>query len=790
MSGWKRSRRMVGTMSATQCANSWPLDAADSIRTSTSASRSADEDADPAIGRTRTRAFCSSSSGFLFLVSLAILSVAAFPSAVASGPRVSEMTIEETWSETERMSLRGHHTTAKTTTRTRVPVRVDTRPSSSRGDGGRTITSNRVLTAEAYMYTDTKVGTRRTQDRCTIEIKDKISIDGITETVKVDTTLKNLCLADIKLTMLTMSSCVLCDGQEFADAQCSPAVSVLEEFIAFNNGSDVIEENIEKEISFALELQSFGGGPGVACSSSYFTKFSYEAEPLVIRSEVEQLEKETKKNNDELKFDVFERADDVIYKEESGTGGITGNSNPATKRKRSRRRVCSESSVRNKCLRCQARIRRKFEDGECGNDIAAVREGRDCNKFFDRYRVAVFRRKCRRWRDLYANCFLPQAVSPSPNAPETCETACNIEIKGESTYKNKRLTTGVAIYSDCGGAVSIEELTYAFCSECSQADGTVEKKCDEPPIDILGELEKVNGGTTVLPPDAQRYFEVVSDEFEGNCQAYAKIRYDAFAAFQVFYESFSASVEADCSDDEGGAGPRPIQPSPSLDAAFANYFQDEENCVYADLDGCGGRDVIFAGVDSIKEGECVEVADPTSSDNPTPQGDIDPSRRDLQIKKKKKRRFLKINGVNRKRGRCRRKCASRKKKVSDNIGSNTGDGRRLQQVQCVNPDAKRPNLTRELRKREEEIGFTPTRAAVTQVRELSCAVESRACREGACCGTEGCTCSEVDFTEENCLAGTKKRDAEVIIPCFMSLKGDLDENNECCGASDECYSYC
>mmetsp|Transcript_22343 Transcript_22343/g.46328 ORF Transcript_22343/g.46328 Transcript_22343/m.46328 type:complete len:779 (+) Transcript_22343:446-2782(+) len=778
MSGWKRSRRMVGTMSATQCANSWPLDAADSIRTSTSASRSADEDADPAIGRTRTRAFCSSSSRFLFLVSLAILSVAAFPSAVASGPRVSEMTIEETWSETERMSLRGHHTTAKTTTRTRVPVRV--RPSSSRGDGGRTITSNRVLTAEAY--TDTKVGTRRTQDRCTIEIKDKISIDGITETVKVDTTLKNLCLADIKVTMLTMSSCVLCDGQEFADAECSPAVSVLEEFIAFNNGSDVIEENIEKEISFALELQSFGGGPGVACSSSYFTKFNYEAEALALKSEVEELEKEIQKKLDEVKFDI-EKAEEVIKNEGSGTGGITGNSDPVTKKKRSRRRVCSDISERNKCLRCQLDIREKFEDGECGNDLAAAREGRDCNKFFDRYRVAVFRRKCRRWRDLYANCFLPQAVSPNPNRPETCETACNIEIKGESTYKNKRLTTGVAIYSDCGGAVSIEELTYAFCSECSQADGTVEKKCDEPPIDILGELEKVNGGTTVLPPDAQRYFEVVSDEFEGNCQAYAKISYDAFAAFQVFYESFSASVEADCSDDEGGAGPRPIQPSPSLDAAFANYFQDEENCVYADLDGCGGRDVIFAGVDSIKEGECVEVADPTASDNPTPQGDIDPSRRDLQIKKKKKRRFLKINGVNRKRGRCRRKCASRKKKVSDNIGSNTGDGRRLQQVQCVNPDAKRPNLTRELRKREEEIGFTPTRAAVTQVRELSCAVESRACREGACCGTEGCTCSEVDFTEENCLAGTKKRDAEVIVPCFLSLNGGLDENNEC-------SSYC
>ena len=775
----KRSSRMVGAMSATQC------DVTPHIHTS--ASYSADEEAissrrtaDPAMGRTRTSAFCSSSCRFLFVVSLAILSMVAFPSAVASEERarVAAVTIEETRSKTERISLRGHHTTAATRTR----------PGPRSSGGGRTATSNLVPATEAN--TDTKAaGTRRAQGRCTIEIKDKLSIEGISETVKVATTLKNLCLADVKITMLTISSCVLCDGQQFADAECSPSISVLDNFVAFNNGSDVIEEDIEKEIAFAVELKSFGGGPGVACSNSYFAKFNYEAEAVALKSDVEELEKEIQKKLDKVKFDI-EKADEVTNKEESGTDGTAENNIPMTKRKRPRPRVCSPFSERNKCLRCQKRIREKFEAGECGNNIAAVREGRDCNKLFDRYRVAAFR-KCRRWRDLYSNCFLPQAVSPNSKTSQTCETACNIEIKGESTYENKRLTTGVAIYSNCRSVVSIEKLTYAFCSECSQTDGTVEKKCDEPGIDILGELEKVNGGTSVLPPDAQRYFEVVSDEFEGNCQVYAKISYDAFAAFQVFYESFSASVEVDCSDDEGGAGSLPIQPSPSLDAAFASYFQDEENCVYADLDGCGGRDVVFAGVDSIKEGECVEVPDPTAPDNTTPQGDVDPSRRDLQIKKKKnKRRFLNMNGTNRKMGRCRRKCSSRKKKARDIIGSNTGDGRRLQQVQCVNPDVEKPNLTRELRKREEEIGFIPTRAAVTEVRELSCALESRACREGACCGTEGCTCSDVDFTDENCLAGTKKRDAEVIVPCFMSYNGGLDENNECCGATVECSSYC
>ena len=351
--------------------------------------------------------------------------------------------------------------------------------------------------------------------------------------------------------------------------------------------------------------------------------------------------------------------------------------------------------------------------------------------------------------------------------------------------------------------MSIEKLTYEFCYECNQDDGTVDKQCTEPPVDILPGLKKANGNTTILPPDAQRYFEVTSDEFEGNCFVYAKINYEAFAAVQVFFESFTASVEVECTDEETGItanGEDTIEATPFLDEAFESYFQAEEDCIYADLDGCGGRDVVFAGVDTIKAGECVDVADPTSPDNPTKQGDIDPSR---HLAKRKRRRSLRMKGRNRKRGRCRRKCASRNKKVSDVIYSSNVDNRgrlllleqtiqhrQARHVQCVGEDAEKPNLKRELLKRAEGIGFTPTRALITEVRELACSLESKACREGACCGTEGCSCNDSDFTAENCLAGTTKRGAEVIVPCFLSYDGNLAAENQCCEATSECLTYC
>lgn len=399
-------------------------------------------------------------------------------------------------------------------------------------------------------------------------------------------------------------------------------------------------------------------------------------------------------------------------------------------------------------------------------------------------------------------------MSPNPDA-QTCEKSCKVSLGGESAYNvdSQTVQMEVTIFNSCPSVIALEKLEYSLCTECTKPNDTVEKTCRDNE-DILEELREVNGGFATMPPDALRYLVIETDEvvLQGSCLLYAKLNYEAIAAIQVFHEIFEASVEVECSEDDeepgipstSGGVPRPIQPSESLNEAFQSYFQAEEECFYADLDGCGGRDVVYAGVDAVEESACIEVID-------GPGGVVDPNRqRDLQGKPKKKsrRKVLKIRGRNRKNGQCRRKCASRNKKVRDDISApilaaakeeaslaSEPDMRFLlapnpPRAKCVSADASKPDLQRELELRSDDIGFLPRRAAVTEVKELKCRTDSEACQDGShkCCGTEGCSCGEQDITNENCQAGTRLVD-ENIKECFLSLTGDLGAPNACCATS-------
>ena len=621
------------------------------------------------------------------------------------------------------------------------------------------------------------------------------------------------------------------ERQEYSE--CSQPVSILQDFVDLNGGSDVLLEDTTSNaatsnnmFAFAADLTSFGGGPKVACSNRYYAVFSYEAEAVLREEEAQDLQKELNDKLEQVEYDVG------VAKELADEGGgnnassnnddnnlVTGQSittsaknkkNTANnkKDKKPKRRFCPARLERSVCQRCQNLVKKQFDQKKCSNDLAAAREGKDCNRYFDRCRLTKFRRSCRKWRDPYANCFLPLAVSPNPDV-QTCEKSCKVTLNGESTYNvdSQTVQMEVTIFNNCPSVIALEKLEYSLCTECTKRDDTVEKTCRDNE-DILEALREVNGGYSTMPPDALRYLVLETDKvvLEGSCLVYAKLNYEAIAAIQVFHEVFQASVEVECTDDEdpdatttSGGVHRPIQPSEPLNEAFQSYFQAQEECLYADLDGCGGRDVVYAGVDAVEESACVEVIH-------SPQGGVvDPNRqRELQGKPKKKsrRKVLKIRGRNRKNGQCRRKCASRNKKVRDDISApilaaardeegleSEPDKRFLlslnpPRAKCVSSDVSKPDLQKELELRSDDIGFLPRRAAVTEVKELKCSTDSEACQDGThkCCGTQGCSCGEQDITDENCQAGTRLADKN-IMACFLSLTGNVDAPNACCATS-------
>jgi len=505
------------------------------------------------------------------------------------------------------------------------------------------------------------------------------------------------------------------------------------------------------------------------------------------------------------------------------TAGADPDAEPATlpivkrRRRRRKRRLCPERIRRRKCRSCQAFVRRKLQRGECSSGVVASREGRDCNQHFDACRRRTYSR-CRRWKDAYDNCFLPQMVGESnPLYDATCESSCNLNVHSDIRYDlngNEDLTIGLAVSNGCEGDATITALNYAVCTKCTASSDQGRAANGAVLYDQCSDLESLmdlywfnNGGSTVLPASAQEYLEFTHDPYPpgnleedfaasgANCNFQVKIDYKATATLQVFYSDFEAEIEVDCggSGDGSSDAAQAVQPSSALDEAFVSYFQNEEECIYADDDGCGARDVVYAGVSEIQEGECniYDVVEPADRNL---QGGTVTVSYVVPTKRKKRRRKVRIKGRNRKNGRCRRKCASRNKKVKDAVSD---PNRRLQQkrLRCVDPQAEKPNLKKELQYRKEELGFAARDAAVVAVQEQECSTEAEACRDGShgCCGTEGCTCGTISFTKENCRAGTKLDD-DSIESCFLSVSGNLMGTNQCCAdtslITDECREAC
>ena len=503
-------------------------------------------------------------------------------------------------------------------------------------------------------------------------------------------------------------------------------------------------------------------------------------------------------------------------------------------KRRKSRRFCRPEQQLRKCRRCQANVRRKFDIGQCSTDLQAAREGRSCSTLFDKCRNAKFRFRCKRWKDSYDNCFLPLEVSlsdPTFTDPK-CEKACDLKFKSDIRMdpdQEDMLNVGIVVWNDCLGQTTLEKLNYVICHKCISAeDGAiVEDYCAES-SDLLDEFWYSNKGSSVLNSQGQRYLEFFADPYVNtpkeelagtSCNYAVTVDYQATATLQVFYEEFEAELDIDWDDDDGeddaraenggnrrlAAVQQTVQFSEALDEAFVSYFSKEEQCVYADDDGCGARDVVFAGVQEITEGICE-------------YDDIDPTRRDLQSgdivavevvlpgnkRKGKRKKHVKLKGRNRKNGRCRGKCASRNKKVSDALSSpnrflaeqeQQQQEEQDQRVTCVVDTAPKPNLKRELLLRQAQVGFATQDAAVVQVKEDKCGINAASCKDGThgCCGTEGCSCGDAQLTKENCKAGTKLEDGQ-IEACFLSFSGSITDVNQCCvdpsTIDDECRSTC
>ena len=292
---------------------------------------------------------------------------------------------------------------------------------------------------------------------------------------------------------------------------------------------------------------------------------------------------------------------------------------------------------------------------------------------------------------------------------------------------------------------------------------------------------------------------------------------------EEFDESFVAEVEVECTED--GSPDAPIEVSAELNAVFKGYFQRQEDCCVFDdggFDGCGiPREVLSSDVVSIQEGSCY------TDDN----GDLNGRHRRLQqfqpAKNRtiKRRRKVKLKGRSKKSGKCRRKCATRNKKVDDTISRpNTrratnllrrqfshdvivqhGPSRSLEKSTngVCSPDAtdqalRSPDLVASLQAARNEIGFVAVQGT-SIIETHECSTSSEYCNDGShfCCSTPGCSCSSSDATPENCLLGTPSgsRANDGVCELFadgVGIPGD-QSSNLCCGADpaiDECSDTC
>eukprot|EP00562_Extubocellulus_spinifer_P035836 CAMPEP_0178684834 /NCGR_PEP_ID=MMETSP0699-20121125/3060_1 /TAXON_ID=265572 /ORGANISM="Extubocellulus spinifer, Strain CCMP396" /LENGTH=489 /DNA_ID=CAMNT_0020329545 /DNA_START=193 /DNA_END=1663 /DNA_ORIENTATION=- len=271
---------------------------------------------------------------------------------------------------------------------------------------------------------------------------------------------------------------------------------------------------------------------------------------------------------------------------------------------------------------------------------------------------------------------------------------------------------------------------------------------------------------------------------------------------EEFWEAFEAEIVVDCDedDDEDSSGTT-ISLSPALDGAFLRHAQDKEDCGVYDN----------GGFMAALRGKTV-------------------GNRELQVNKKKPRRRrrkrLKARGRGKKRGRCRRKCASRNVKADDALSdperrflrdvatvksrnlqapsdvgictadapSNLQEGSAPDLLKSLNEVQNEVGFSARMNEVQSEVGFSARKADITNVLEYQCGADSPQCnKDGShlCCGVEGCSCS-LDPVDSACIEGTTLPDGSVK-PCFLSGTGSLDEYNLCCNPSSyatECMDIC
>ena len=284
---------------------------------------------------------------------------------------------------------------------------------------------------------------------------------------------------------------------------------------------------------------------------------------------------------------------------------------------------------------------------------------------------------------------------------------------------------------------------------------------------------------------------------------------------EEYWEAFEAEVVVDCGDNDEN-----VRPTIYLSAAFREYFKAQEDCGVFDngkFDGCYPRNILTSSVETIENGAC--------EDAPL----VSPGGRFLKdkfagTKSRRKKKKLKMRGRNQKRGRCRRKCASRSKandaiggdpnrrflrdvvtssavrnRGLDDLGICSAENKNIRGLISSDRDlnvADPPSLVNSLNKVQSKIGFSTLEAEVTKVFEYSCNENSDAsqCNNGShlCCGLSGCSC-DTSPSHQSCVRGTQISE-RTFDSCYLSTSGALGEENLCCAdPSDyapECKEKC
>ena len=287
---------------------------------------------------------------------------------------------------------------------------------------------------------------------------------------------------------------------------------------------------------------------------------------------------------------------------------------------------------------------------------------------------------------------------------------------------------------------------------------------------------------------------------------------------EEYWEAFEAEVVVDCEDNNVT-----IEPSADISNAFQEYFTAQEDCGVFDngkFDGCYPRNILTSSVETIENGAC-EDAPLVSPGGRFLQEKIQASANTRGQRKNKK---LKMRGRNQKRGRCRRKCASRSK-ANDAIGGDpsrrflrdvvpssatrnrnldeqgicSGENRNSRSLISSDRNlnlVEPPSLVNSLNKVQSQIGFSTLEAEVTKVFEYSCNENSEAsqCNNGShlCCGLSGCSC-DTSPSHQSCVRGTQISE-RTFDSCYLSTSGALGEENLCCADptdyAPECKEKC